>query len=108
MISATIACAFSVLVNLNPVRYTLFDYCPPFVSLPFISPPFKSPPFISPAFISPAFISPLFMSPPFISLPLVSPPFISPPFISPPKTSYKVAQAEASNVSIYCTVFFSA
>ena len=61
LISAAIACAFSVLVNLNSVRYTLCLY---------------------------------------------DPPFISPPFISPPKTPYKVAQAQASNVSIYCVVFF--
>ena len=56
LISAAIACAFSVLVNLNPVRYTLCLY--------------------------------------------------SPPFINPPKTLYKVVQAQASNVSIYCLVFF--
>ena len=56
LITAAIACAFPVLVNLNPVRYTLCLY--------------------------------------------------DPPFISPPKTPYRVAQAQASNVSIYCVVFF--
>ena len=54
--SVQLARACSVLVNLNPVRYTLCLY--------------------------------------------------SLPFINPPKTLYKVAQAQASNVSIYCLVFF--